>query len=288
MAVGTGAGTTRLSKMVVKWFMRSRWLLLRRPVVLRTKHGLTFECSPSEWALRELVDRKKSERVLNDDPALIEYLARAVKPGYTVLDVGALIGATCLVSAARAGPSGRVYAFEAATSNYCRLCHHIQINRVRNVIPLKLAVFSRHGEVVLNIFPSDRRGWHSLARYEHKGWAPVTSERVSSIALDRFCSERGIHVVDLIKLDIEGAEADAFEGARSLLRAHALRRIVFELSPVPLNAMGRSVASVIGPLTSNGYGIYRIERTGSLTGPITVGQPTGPTNFVALAPGIVP
>ena len=98
--------------------------------------------------------------------------------------------------------------------------------------------------------------------------------------MDEFLERKGIERVDLLKIDVEGAEPEVFAGAAGALAKGAIRRIVLEVSREPLIRMGHQVEDVLRPLQAAGYSIRCFD------GEEIVGTPEWRfTNLVALAPG---
>jgi len=264
------------------WFY---WNLWRRPITLKTKHGFSFEFQPGDWVENQL-NKHESERTMNDDPALLKYLEKTLKPGDTVLDVGAWLGMTSMFSARFIEAEGTVFSFEAESTNYARFCRNLEINRCDRVKPFHLAVFSSNGTVDLNKYSPKRKGWHSIGWYELGGDKPVAKEKVDCVALDDFCEQENISKIQLMKIDVEGAEPEAFAGAVKLLRSHAIERVVFEVSIEPLNGMNHTVEDVVTPLLAAEYRRFEMNEDGTLNGPITDFTDCQFLNLVALAPGI--
>ncbi len=126
--------------------------------------------------------------------------------GGTVLDCGAHSGNTALYFSGRVGPAGHVYAFEPAPAIHKRLERNLAGRD--NVTPVAAAVALRSGSVHLE----------ECGPASHL--AP-SGRKVAAVSLDEFVRERGVGRVDFIKMDIEGAEADALRGAAGIVRARA-------------------------------------------------------------------
>jgi FkbM family methyltransferase len=158
-------------------------------------------------------------------------------------------------------PDGKVYAFEAEEQNFRQLEINIALNRLsEHVIPMRRAVFSSNGYVILNTYdPSKAEGLHSLGRATLGAFAPQFTQWVQSVTLDSYCREYAIAHIDLLKIDVEGAELEVLEGAADLLRRQAIRRIVFEVCQIPLAGMGHMVDDLIHPLHDAGYRICRLR-----------------------------
>jgi FkbM family methyltransferase len=226
------------------------------PLHFRGADRLIFECADvATWAKM----RRRGDAL--GDPELAQYVHAVLRPGDIVVDVGAAIGGLSLLCAQIVGPGGKVYAFEAEEQNFHQLEINIALNRLSEyVIPMRRAVFSSNGHVILNTFdPSKAEGLHSLGRASVGGFAPQFTQWVQSLTLDSFCGENAIEHIDLLKIDVEGAEADVLEGAADLLRRQAIRRIVFEVCQIPLAGMGHMVDDLVNPLRDAGYRIYRLR-----------------------------
>jgi FkbM family methyltransferase len=137
---------------------------------------------------------------------LHEYTPRA---GDVVFDVGAGIGAEALLFSRLVGPSGRVVSIEAHPATYDRLVKLCAANRLDNVTPLQLAAGATEGEVVL----SDEA--HYLQNRVVA--ADEAGIRVPARRIDAVAADLGVERIDLLKMNIEGAEPEALAGAGALL-----------------------------------------------------------------------
>jgi len=129
--------------------------------------------------------------------------------GDIVLDVGAGIGAEALLFSRLAGKAGRVFSIEAHPSTYARLVDLCRVNALDNVTPLQLAVGDADGEVVLSDVAH-----HLQNKVVSSAEAGI---RVPARRLDDIAAELDIDRVDLLKMNIEGAEVRALAGMGSLL-----------------------------------------------------------------------
>jgi FkbM family methyltransferase len=134
----------------------------------------------------------------------IEPLRKFVQPGMTVYDAGANVGFYTLAFARLVGDAGRVFAFEPEARNMNLLRRHIELNNVRNVTMVQAALGSATGLVGFS-------GKMELGRIDSG-----SAYKVPCICLDDFVNS-GNPAPGFIKMDIEGAECEALEGARSML-----------------------------------------------------------------------
>jgi FkbM family methyltransferase len=160
-----------------------------------------------------------------------ELCKRELRPGMRVLDVGANIGYFTLLFARLVGPTGHVYAFEPEPRNFDLLQRNVARNRYANVTAVPKAVSRASGRQQLYKSP-DNLGDHRLAH----GPADRDSIDVTVVALDEFFA--GDRRVDFIKLDIQGAEYGALQGARALLARSNPLCLITEFWPAGIRACG--------------------------------------------------
>jgi FkbM family methyltransferase len=157
-------------------------------------------------------------------PQLYENLERelfcsAVKPGCTVLDVGANLGIYTLL-AAKGG--ARVFSIEADPLNASALRKHVELNHfARQVSIYEMAATSREEEVELYRNPRNSGG-SSLYASACCGRAqpvPVAGRSIDALELP---------AIDVCKMDIEGAELSALKGMTETLKRSPKLHLLIE------------------------------------------------------------
>lgn len=136
--------------------------------------------------------------------------------GDIVVDVGAGTGWEALLCSRLVGPSGKVIAIEAHPGTYACLAEMVERNNLRNVIPVNCAIVDVPGTIRMS--DSDDHQANSVLA-EQSGGVEVPAKR-----LDNLCDEIGIARVDLLKMNIEGAERVAVKGLDGIV--HAIRHLV--------------------------------------------------------------
>jgi FkbM family methyltransferase len=139
--------------------------------------------------------------------------SKAVAPGDVVFDVGANVGFYTLLAAIRAGSAGRVYAFEPLPRNLEFLRRNLALNRIGNVTVLEAAVATLPGVVTFDV-----GGGPCLGRVDAAGTLAVRA-----VGIDALVSSEALPPPSVIKMDIEGGEVAALEGARNTLALHQPR-----------------------------------------------------------------
>jgi FkbM family methyltransferase len=130
-------------------------------------------------------------------------MAKEVRPGTTFYDIGANVGFYSLLAANLIG-SGKVYAMEPLTANVAYLRRHLELNWVRNVEVMEMAISDVVGKLAF-----ESEGTRAMGRIGAAG-----SALVESSTLDILLGESRIAPPDCIKMDIEGAEYRALGAAR--------------------------------------------------------------------------
>ena len=182
-----------------------------------------------------------------------------VQKGGTVVDAGAHVGHYTLLAAERVGPSGRVIAFEPDPRNRVRLERNVERNALDHVEVLPFAVFDREATLPFVTAPDGNTGLGSLAPE-----AAAAAATVRTVRIDDVLEQRGIERVDVVKLDVEGFEAPALEGAAQLLE-RSRPAVLFEVNRLD-GEHGMVTAPAIDALRRHGYRVYAIEARGGRSG----------------------
>src|SRR6202158_1291709 len=143
------------------------------------------------------------------------FVQRFLRPGMTVIDIGAHHGFYTLLMSKRVGRSGRVFAFEPSPRERRALYLHLALNLGTNVTVVRAGLGQEDGYADLYVAARESADHNSLRPPD----APqqTTKQRVHICRLDRWLSANGIGCVDFIKLDAEGAERDILAGSMRLL-----------------------------------------------------------------------
>lgn len=156
------------------------------------------------------------------EPQTTEYIKDSVREGSVVVDVGASLGYYTLLLARLVGPSGRVYAFEPIPRDFAILKRNVRANGYRNVVLENKAVSDMEGMARFYISPASY-GMSSLCPMTN----PESIINVEVVSLDSYIQED----VDLIKVDVEGAESLVVKGSRRLIQNSSHPRLVIEFAP---------------------------------------------------------
>lgn len=185
--------------------------------------------------------------------------------GMTVVEVGANLGYYSLLAAAKIGPTGKLYCFEANPDIAEILSTNIEINGFSDRAEIiNMAAYSHSGELKFYV-DSKHMGGSSLFRSGDEK-KPIA---VRATSLDDFFPA-GTRI-DFLKIDAEAAEALILQGAQRILRENLHISIIMEFVPNNLTAAGSSPAELLQDLAALGFKLSRIEEDGSVK-PTTIEQ----------------
>ncbi|MBM0743189.1 FkbM family methyltransferase [Phormidium sp. CLA17] len=217
------------------------------------------------------------------DPNEFYFLSRILAPGMTFLDIGANEGLYTLFGAKIVGSEGQVLSFEPSLREFQRLQKNLSLNcDITSVKLFQIALSNKAGIQSLKIANSEHSGQNTLGDFVHEGVTCSNTEMVSVQQLDNLIEEMSVQRIDIIKIDVEGAEFLVFEGSRNVIeRFHPL--ICFELLDSALQNQGSSSVSLLRYLRDLGYEIFS---WGKFTGlPIKTIQESLPDgNLIAAHP----
>ena len=155
--------------------------------------------------------------------------------GDTVVDVGAHMGRYTIPSSKSVGMSGKVIAIEAHPYNFGILQHNLRLNKLKNVVVLNRAVYSKRAGLKLYL-PDEDQGYtmhHSLmSNYLTSKYNKEIERKyieVQADTLDNLLKVNGIKEVNWIKIDVEGAELEVLKGAKEILSTNTRISILVEV-----------------------------------------------------------
>jgi FkbM family methyltransferase len=168
-----------------------------------------------------------------------------------------------LIAAALCGPGGKVMALEPDPRHYAALTGNLALNGFDRVQALSAAASATSGTETLVGYEDDAAN-RGVSRISDPG-SDLTNHggcyEVPSLAIDTITAASP--VVDLVKIDVEGAEDRVLQGMREGLAARRYRAILLELHPGLLRARGVDPASCLRLLSEYGYRGWTIDASPS-------------------------
>jgi FkbM family methyltransferase len=185
---------------------------------------------------------------LDHEPLTSKVFASLLKPGDTVIDVGANVGHYCLLAASIVGPLGRIHAIECSPETLPMLSNNVAKNNLQNVVIHPFAAASQRGTLSLNV-TAIGLSWFN----PHANWPSVsgsgTSVEVQAVPVDEIVSPP----VNLVKIDAEGVDLDVLKGMKRILSESPRVSIIVEWAPPLLAETGKDPFEIIQWLKDAGF-----------------------------------
>jgi FkbM family methyltransferase len=184
------------------------------------------------------------------------FFKRNIKEGDICFDIGGNIGFFSLLFA-RCAPNGVVHAFEPICLNAKLISVNAALNNMNNIIVNMSAVGSEQGFVTFSVSKDS-----AFSSMKDTGRKPVAeSVTVPITTIDTYVAKNNITHVDIMKVDVEGAEEMVINGAALLLKNNKVkpRIILLELYDLNLAAFNTSVKRIMEKMISFGYSAYVIR-----------------------------
>jgi FkbM family methyltransferase len=248
-----------LRRLLRDWpFKRGKGAIMRVARPFLDRRDFVMQVEPGIIAMPDLDDRILHWCFVDGseswDPVM--HLSRAIiRPGDTLLDVGANVGLWVLGAARRAGGKARVVAFEPVPGILLRLRRNLALNGLSSVVCEQLALSDRAGSGRFFAATGSNSGMGSLAA--HDGADHAIDAQITT--LDSYCDAVGIDCISVVKVDVEGAERLVFEGGRHRLARDDGPAIMFEVNEGLAALFGNSTVSVKQLLAECGYRIFRFD-----------------------------
>jgi FkbM family methyltransferase len=215
-------------------------------VVTRTRDGRLLRVGLRDWADDEIYFLGSYE------PYCTAVIQQFVKDGSICFDVGANIGWYTTLFQSSCGMDGEVHAFEPVPTVFADLCANIELNANASRVRVNnFALGDVTAEADIHLFPGQPSGHASLSPAGRGAGTPL---RIKVSTADEYISQLGIPRVDVVKVDIEGAEMLFLQGARRLFAQAVAPVILMEMALETLRPMNSHPNDLLDLLS--GYADY--------------------------------
>ena len=203
------------------------------------------------------------------EPAFTNYLTRTLRPGHRVIDVGANIGMHTVLMAGWVGTEGHVLAYEPNPDVLSFLRANVALNWVNDRVTIRDAgIAGTPGRRTL--FVTERfMGNSSLVQPDDRYFANAPMDTVRELEIDVVTLDEDAESfghINLVKVDVEGAECSVMNGMAGLLAAGRIDCVCFEVYRDRMGEDWREFGELLHRHAANGWHFHDINGDGSLNG----------------------
>ena len=189
------------------------------------------------------------------EPQEIRFFRSMLKPGDTALDIGANFGLYTILAAKQVGREGRVLAFEPNPNSLRYLRLNILLNRQSRIEVVPVALSNEEGETE---FICVSQGAYSALKV---GETPGTTSaiRVRQTTLDAIAAAESLYLVDVVKMDVEGAELLVLQGGEEFFSRIPRPLVMCEFNDNRAAPYGHTSRDVYQWLRDRDYEWFRLS-----------------------------
>jgi len=215
------------------------------------------EFQPGLWMRLDIREIGQETILLENvwEPKTTRYLCDSLAPGDVFLDIGANAGYFSLVASRRVGDSGKVLAVEPNPAMAQQIQDNVQRSGLGNIVVAETACTDSVEVRELYIGNPYNTGNSSLSR-DNLAW--TKSVKVACTTVDLLVKEHGLPRVNLVKIDVEGAELQVLQGMLETIKRFR-PKIVTELSPSLLEGFSITLDTVEQTFLRHGYLVAPLE-----------------------------
>lgn len=214
------------------------------------------------------------------EPIEVYLFSHLVKPGMHIVDAGANVGFYSLQAASKLAGQGKVYAFEPVPSNFKKLQNNVDKSSRTEIEIIKEGLWHKEEDLEFSLAEDQANNHGSFTVGDNHSSSSTFQCHVNT--LDSHTQNR-IPKVDLIKMDIEGAEFFALQGAEQSLKRF-LPTILIEINQSACEKLGYKSQKIDELLLPLGYKIFRVNSTPDQSGFIDNTQDIGQGNVFFVSP----
>ncbi|MCB9072790.1 MAG: FkbM family methyltransferase [Bdellovibrionaceae bacterium] len=247
-----------IARLPVRRAQAANWIMKLSPLqkpFIGTLFGNKIEVHPMEAASRSAYFLGFYER--ETTIWCMDYMKK-YNP-QTIFDVGANFGYFSYLAKAFS-KNAKVTSFEPDPYNFDWLQRNLSLLDDKNFKAEKIAISNRRGIVkFVPSSPEDNKNLWSQINLDNS--AAENEIEVPSLSLDEYCDEKKISIVNLLKMDIEGAEGLAVDGMASGIKNKLYKAVLIELHPHILKKGSYSPDSIAEKFLSSGYKGFQFKST---------------------------
>ena len=238
-----------------RWHWRMHWLFNQKPITVDFSQNLKIHL-PKTGSASLIYYQGFSE------PNTADFMQRFLKPGMVMVDVGAHLGEYTLLAAETVGKTGQVHAFEPQANLFPVVEENVKNNHFKNTTVNCAVVSEQVGEVEFAVCAEPSVSSIRKVDSFQKGTKIV---KVPSTSLEAYWQNKD-KPINLIKVDVEGAEKFVFAGAKKIMTLDAQQAPtwIFEYAPRAYRKFNYQAQELLKLLYKYGYHVFTYEGSGKV------------------------
>ncbi len=231
-------------------YLKIKYMVGIKNTILRLSNGSRFLLKNNDDICMEIYDEEQFEK------RFVNLFSDSVKEGAVIIDIGSNLGYFTVLAASRTKNSGKVYSVEINTELIKHQQKQLALNGFKNVELINTAVSDAECVLPFYLAPEQFYGHSSLK--QNSTFVPEKVIEVQCTTLDQLVSRNNIKRIDIIKIDVEGAEFNVLKGAESTLRTFR-PTIFFESADELTEGFNYTTSDLICYLKGFDYTIRQVE-----------------------------
>ncbi len=220
-----------------------------KPFIFNSKYGFKILINPSR-------DVDTYFYINNFEKYTMEFFSNIITNNDIILDIGANIGIYSLLSASQIKNNISIYSFEPSDEIYNELIKNIELNGFQNIKCFNTAIGDYEGRIKLKMCKD-----HAYNTIEEISMRPIIEVVEKSITtISNFCNQNNIDHIDILKIDVEGAEYRVIKGAELYLIQRRAPIILCEYNRIVHNNNMEILTNLENSLIEYGYVIYYLNK----------------------------
>jgi|GEM_PF-1845533 len=232
--------------------------LSHRSIEFRDKYGFNIYLKPGDE-----ISLYYNRRSITDSTNIIDFLFMNCKEKSICFDLGANMGSISLVMWRKAGINGKVISIEADPYNIDRIKTNLLLNNFPTNYVKNVAIADKEGVLQLRRYIGIN-GWQTVGNPTFAESYDCELIKVSAISFSNLMDEYNLDSVDIVKIDIEGAELLALQGMGQYLKNKKIGCVIFEVNYLMLEGCNKSVADLMIFWNNYDYELWKLTQQGSL------------------------
>lgn len=221
--------------------------------------GMRMSLNPRDHAIADTLILKGEW-----EPFESSIFVERLREGATVVDVGANIGCYTMLAARAVGPQGKVFAFEPDPVNFSILNQNLRRNGLSDRVTAIAAAAADNAATSQLYLSEENTGDHRIyeERNDKRKSIPIRTVRVDE------CIPDGL-AVDLVKIDVQGAEAKVLRGMSKILAGNRDLTMLIEFSMPDIRTAGDDPNECVFSLARAGFSFRYINEEEEKLEPMT-------------------